>query len=162
MVIGKGTLVIASVAVLAVGCGGSSSTSETSSAGEIDGEVIVTFAEQNDSGLSGTATLTAEGDKTKVVIDLQNSSPTAAVQPQPAHIHRGSCANLDASPAYGLTDVRDGKSSSTVDARLVEFMDGGFAVNVHKSATEISRYVACGDFGRVNDALPGYEKKNDY
>jgi hypothetical protein len=159
----KGTVVITSVAVLAAGCGGaSSSTPESAVGGGGDDDVTVSFSEQNDSGLSGTATLTAEGDKTSVVIDLQNRKRTGASVPQPAHIHKGSCENLDPAPAYGLTDLRDGKSTTTVDAKLADLRAGQFAINVHKSAEEIDDYVSCGSFGEGNEASnPGYSE-SDY
>ena len=132
----KGTCVIVGLVVLvAVGCG-----SESSSSGS--GEVTVDLGEQSASGESGTATLTAEGDKTKVVIDLQGNSSA-----QPAHIHKGSCADLDATPEYALADVKGGTSTSTVDAKLDDLRDGAFAINVHKSAAEIETYVACGNVG---------------
>jgi hypothetical protein len=93
------------------------------------------------------ATLTSEGDKTKVVLDLRNPSASMASGTQPAHIHKGSCAKLDPTPLYALADVKDGKSISTVDAKLSDLRKGAFAINVHKSAAEIQTYVACGDIG---------------
>ena len=102
------------------------------------------------SGESGTATLTAEGDKTKVVIDLQGNSSA-----QPAHIHKGSCADLDAAPEYALADVRGGTSTSTVDAKLDDLRDGAFAINVHMSAAEIETYVACGNVGEGDGSGTG-------
>jgi Cu/Zn superoxide dismutase len=160
VMIRKGTVVIAAVAVLlGAGCGsGSQSASSTD-------EITVTLAEQNDSAESGTAILTAEGNQTKVVLDLQSKSATAAAQPQPAHIHKGSCAKLDPTPAYGLMDVKAGTSTSTVDAKLDALRSGSFAINVHKSANEIKNYVACGDVGtgRSSDYDPlGHDKESDY
>lgn len=140
----KGTCVIVGVIVfVAVGCG-----SESNSSGS--GEVTVELGEQNASGESGTVTLTAEGDKTKVVIDLQGNSSA-----QPAHIHKGSCADLDATPAYALADVSGGTSTSTVDAKLDDLRDGAFAINVHKSAAEIETYVACGNVGEGDGSGSG-------
>jgi hypothetical protein len=162
------TVLITSLALLAAGCGGSG---DSTGGDDADGRnvvdtrdvVVVPIHQQSDSGVSGTATLSAEGDKTKVVLDLKTGSPTAGARPRPAHIHEGSCENLDPSPAYGLAGVKGGASSTTVDAKLAELLDGGYAVNVHKSATGMSRYVACGDFGRVNDiSLPGYGKEFDH
>ena len=139
----KGTCVIAGVVCLiATGCG-SGSGSESGG----NGPVTVNLAEQNGSGESGTATLTAEGDRTKVVLDVQNPSATMASETQPAHIHKGSCAKLDPTPAYALADVKDGASTSTVDVKLDDLRNGAFAINVHKSAAEIQTYVACGDIG---------------
>jgi hypothetical protein len=96
---------------------------------------------QNNSGESGTATLTAMGNQTKVVITL-NGAPSDTAQP--THIHKGTCDNLDPNPTYPLNDVQNGKSETTINASLPSLMMGNFSINVHKSATEISTYVACG------------------
>ena len=146
MMIRKGTVVIVGLlAILVAGCGnGADSSGSKSSA---SGPVTVDLAGQNGSGESGRATLTADGDQTKVVLDVRNPSATMAAAPQPAHIHKGSCAKLDPTPLYALADVKDGKSISTVDAKLDDLRNGAFAINVHKSAAEIKTYVACGDIG---------------
>jgi hypothetical protein len=128
-------LILAALAFLG-GCG--SGDGESGS-----GEVTVDLAEQNGSGESGTVTLTTDGEKTKVVIALENP----AAVPQPAHIHKGSCDDLDPNPAYGLENVVDGSSSSEVDVPLDELRDGDFAINVHRSAAKLDIYVACGNLG---------------
>ena len=146
MMVKKGTCVIAGVLlVLAAGCGSGSNSS--AGAPSDNGTVTVNLGEQNGSGESGTARLTAVGDRTKVVLDLRNPSAMMASETQPAHIHKGSCAKLDPTPAYPLTDVQDGKSTSTVAVKLDDLRSGAFAINVHKSATELESYVACGDVG---------------
>ena len=145
----KGTCVIVGLVVLlATGCGSGSSTSGS-------GAVTVNLTEQNGSGESGTATLTKEGDKTKVALDLQSPSATMMSEPQPAHIHKGSCATLDPTPLYALADVKNGRSTSTVDVKLDVLRQGAFAINVHKSATKIQTYVACGDIGTGDTAGAG-------
>ena len=137
----KGTCVIAVVVVvLATGCGSGSKSSGS-------GPMTVTLAEQSGSGESGTATLTKVGDRTKVVVELQGMSATMGSPPQPAHIHNGSCANLDPTPVYALADAKDGKSTSTVDAKLDDLTKDAFVINIHKSAAQIKTYVACGDIG---------------
>jgi hypothetical protein len=103
--------------------------------------VTVELAEQNGSGESGTATLTAEGEQTRVVLELSNPASDS----QPAHIHNGTCANLDPAPAFGLPNVEDGSSEATVDVALDELTSGEYAVNVHKSNDEADVYVSCGD-----------------
>jgi hypothetical protein len=97
---------------------------------------------QNDSGESGTATLTPEDGKTKVVIELKNTPAGVA---QPAHIHLGTCAKLDKAPKWKLEPVKDGKSTTIVPVSLATIMKDKTAINVHKSAAEIQHYVACGD-----------------
>jgi plastocyanin len=83
--------------------------------------------------------------------------------PHPAHIHSGACAQLG-DVVLPLTDVAPlpsegaiGPASAIpvemsvnqVDMPLQEIIDGGHAVNIHKSADEIDVYIACGDVGGV-------------
>jgi hypothetical protein len=103
--------------------------------------VIVTMAPQSGSNESGTAMLTKKGaDTTKVVVNL----PGATGQ-QPAHIHKGTCSNLDPKPTYPLSPVANGKSETVVKAPLDDLSKGGYAINVHKSARDLKTYVSCGE-----------------
>ncbi len=130
-------LVLAVLALgLLAGCG--------SSNGGGSNEATVDLTEQNGSGESGTATLTADGKKTKVVISLDHA-PSGT--PQPAHIHKGSCKNLDPNPALGLQNVVAGKSTTAVNEPLDDLRKEDYAINVHKSGADLKTYVACGDIG---------------
>ena len=105
--------------------------------------VTITIMQQNQSGESGTATLTPlEGNKTKVEISLESGPKDVA---QPAHIHDGGCASLDPKPKHGLENVVNGKSTTVVPASLQELADAKTAINVHKSTEDVKTYVACGD-----------------
>ena len=135
-------LVFAATLLLA-GCGGDDD--------EFGGDVAVPLVTQNNSGQDGEATLSEVGsDTTRVVLEVENPS----VEPQPAHIHRGSCENLDPEPAYGLENVVDGKSTTEVNVAVEDLVDKGFAINVHKSADEVQVYVACGDIEDVAQVNP--------
>jgi hypothetical protein len=106
-----------------------------------DGDTLnVTFAAQNDSGLSGTATLMEQGGQTMVMIALDGAEDGVEM---PSHIHVGTCDNLDPAPTYPLNNVVDGKSDTTVDVDIATLLASPFAINVHKSAEEITTYVAC-------------------
>ena len=126
-------LIVGALALLA-GCG----------SGNGD-EATVSLAEQNGSGQPGEVVLSRVDDSTTRV-EISIGSPPGN-DPQPAHIHKGSCEDLDPNPAYGLENVVDGSSSSEVEVSLDELRDGAFAVNVHKSAAEVDVYVACGNIG---------------
>lgn len=105
------------------------------------------LAAQNNSGETGTATLTKAGDKqTKVVLEV-NGAPSGVSQP--VHIHKGTCDKLDPKPAYPLSPLVNGKSESTVNASLDSLEKGGYAINGHKSAQEVSTYVFCGTIGKM-------------
>ena len=141
----KATCVIALVVpLLAAGCGSDGGGSKSGKSRQL----TVTLAEQNGSGESGTAILTKSGDKTKVVIDLKSPAASSMSEPQPAHIHTGSCDKLDPTPEYALANVEGGKSTTTVDAKLDDLESEAHAINVHKSAADIKTYVACGNIGK--------------
>ncbi|MEA2525033.1 MAG: hypothetical protein QOF73_2260 [Thermomicrobiales bacterium] len=103
--------------------------------------LTIDLGELNDSGMSGTATLRANGDQTDVELNL-----VGATGGHPAHIHRGTCVDLDPNPAFPLQDVdANGQSTTTVEISLEDLQAEPFAVNLHKSAEEIGLYVACGE-----------------
>jgi len=111
---------------------------------------VIQLAEENGSGQTGTATLTGTDDgKIMVMVELSNGTSVA----QPAHIHKGTCANLDPKPAYPLTSLTNGVSDTTVDVSMETLMAGEYAINIQKSAAEASVYVACGNI--VNMQLGG-------
>jgi hypothetical protein len=137
------------VGVLALGlaaCGGDDDeTAEpaapaTTAAGEAE-SVSVDIGEQNGSGESGTATLTADGEQTVVTIEL---SGAPADTPQPAHIHTGSCAEIG-DVVHPLENVVGGMSETTVAAPIADLQGAAFAINVHESEEAIQNYVACGE-----------------
>ena len=163
MMIRRATTAIAVILVLfGAGCGGSTSSE---SGGSSEMEIEVPLEEQNGSAQSGTATLTGVGDQTRVVLDVQSRSATPVAPRQPAHIHKGTCDKLDPTPAYGLNDVKAGKSTSTVDVKLDDLIDQTVVINVHESAANAERYVACGVIsagdGEGYDPL-GHDKESDY
>jgi hypothetical protein len=97
---------------------------------------------QNGSKESGTATLQQKGKDVVVSVDL-NNAPKGA---QPAHIHMGTCAKLNPAPKYPLSNVVNGKSTTTIkNVDLDELVEGKYAINVHKSANDLKTYVSCGE-----------------
>jgi hypothetical protein len=104
--------------------------------------ITVTLSSTNDSSTRGTATLTPEGNQTKVVIQV-TGAPTGAVQP--VHFHKGTCANLDPKPVYPLQDIKNGTSTTVVPVEMSKLTATPHTVNVHKSAAEMKTSVACGE-----------------
>jgi hypothetical protein len=103
--------------------------------------LTINISEQNGSGESGTATLTQMGADVKVVIALKGAPATT---PQPAHIHDGTCADLKG-VAYPLSNLVGGASTTTVKGVTIDKLLGGtYAINVHESAANLGKYVACG------------------
>ena len=111
------------------------------------GTVTVKLGAQNDSGETGTAMLSQAGDDVKVAVTMTGGN---AAGPQPIHVHEGTCAKLDPKPKYPLTTVQGGTSTTTLKGmKLTDLETGGYAINVHKSTTDIATYVSCGDIAKV-------------
>jgi hypothetical protein len=125
------------IALLALGaCGGEDDEEEAASGGSA---LRLELGEQNGSGQSGTATLTAVGDeRTRIVMELSNPPSV----PQPAHVHPGPCDDLGG-PVAGLANVVRGRSVTTVPLSFSELRRGDLVVHAHKSEKEFSISVAC-------------------
>ena len=117
-----------------------------------NGTVVVQLDQMSSSGQTGTATLTSTIDnKTQVTIELNGEPPDAQ---EPAHIHTGKCKKLNPKPAYLLTNVVGGTSTTTVNAPLSSLETGRFSVNVHESTQNFGTYVACGTIPASAQAPP--------
>jgi hypothetical protein len=95
----------------------------------------------NNSGETGTAMLRDTPRGLVVTIHIKN-----AKGPQPAHIHKGTCAKLDPKPEEPLHNVVNGMSITTVPGvTIAQLKASPHAINVHKSLTDLPTYVSCGD-----------------
>lgn len=102
----------------------------------------IALRQLNDSGVSGTVTLTDVGSaRTRVVISVD----PAGRPDMPAHIHPGTCDDLVPQPRYALANVVDGASTTEVSAALSELLAGDVAVNIHQSNAEMDIYTACAE-----------------
>ena len=99
------------------------------------------LVQQNNSGISGTATFTPSGGG--LTVDLKVTG--AGAGPQPAHIHGGTCAQLNPTPEFTLASVTNGSSTTTLQTTLQSLAATPHAVHMHKSADELTVYVACAD-----------------
>jgi plastocyanin len=140
----RATISIGGSSVSIAAPAGAATTEATPEAGNTTAgsdELTVDLSELNGSGISGSATLRANGDQTDVELHLDG-----ATGGHPAHIHNGTCTDLDPNPAYPLQTVdENGESTTTVDISLADLQASPFAINIHKSADEIGVYVACGE-----------------
>jgi hypothetical protein len=126
------------VALAVAACGGSDGD-------EVGGGSLrLELAEEDGSGQSGTAVISAVSDeRTKVVLELDHPPDV----PQPAHVHPGPCGNLG-DPVAALESLVDGRSETIVAMSLAELQRGGLVVHAHKSEAEFDASVACA-------AIPG-------
>ncbi|HEX2171358.1 MAG TPA: hypothetical protein VHL09_02790 [Dehalococcoidia bacterium] len=117
------------------------SPSPSPSPAAISRPITMTLVALNDSGQDGQATLTPQGNQTRVGLELRDSP----AGPQPAHIHEGTCGDLNETPRYPLENVGNGRSETTVNVPVANLMNGNFAINVHRSPQDIPTYVSCGN-----------------
>ena len=116
-----------------------------------DKPVTYNLQAQNGSGETGTVTLTPTDDGKGTVVTLTTKGQGA--DPQPVHVHKGPCAKLDPKPAYPLKTLQDGKSTTTLaEVPLSTLTNGDYAINVHKSTSDVATYVACGDLTKQTGA----------
>jgi hypothetical protein len=108
----------------------------------------VPLVEENDSGASGTATLTGGGDSASVTIELNREDGRYQ-----AHIHDVSCQRYRrmndfsaqlATLTEGLTNVTGGRSESDLSEPLPSYTRSEFSINVHRLDSPYP-VVACGD-----------------
>lgn len=88
---------------------------------------------------TGTAMLTAEGNQTRIEVNVAGTNPT-----MPGHIHADACPGAGA-VVYPLQPTVSGKSTTMVDAPLAEVLSKGKSINFHKSQQEVGVYVGCGN-----------------
>jgi hypothetical protein len=136
-------LLCAGVVWLVVGSPALGSGPATSAAG-----VIFKLKEKHDSGVSGTATLTAAKNGVRVGLRLSGKLKDGL----PAHIHTGPCRREPtfANPRIwtSLANVYQGTSVTPVTSTtLKQLRAKAFSINVHHPRT--LGVIACGDIPRA-------------
>ena len=108
--------------------------------------------EQNDSGQSGGAMLTAKDGGTEVMLQLS----AGAMETTAVHIHFGRCGIPDlGGVAHTLASFAGGAGTSTTmldGVTLDSLMNGDFAINSHNS-DDPSIYTACTDIPKLSDSM---------
>jgi hypothetical protein len=118
-------------------------------AAQDEGRLTIPLNENENSGVSGTATLAADGENTRVSLEMSGDPLTGD---HPSHIHTGTCADFDPDPLYPLTTVLldevsdEGESDTTVEGvALDDLLDDDHVILVHPSAEELYPEWVCGD-----------------
>lgn len=108
---------------------------------EPPGLVTVALGPQPGGSQPGEAFLFSE-EQDITLVGLEITAGPAGVQ-QPAHFHTGTCA-APGPIVEPLANVLDGGSFTILSADMDELVDAGLIINVHKSTTELTTYVSCG------------------
>jgi hypothetical protein len=112
--------------------------------------LTIDMQEVDESGQSGSADITSDGDQVVVSIEIE-AGPDG--EPQPAHIHDGTCRDLG-DVAYPLEDVVDGVSESSADVSMADIIGNAYAIAVHLSEDEMDVIVACGTTPLIGGGAP--------
>jgi hypothetical protein len=106
-----------------------------------EGQVVITLNELNNSGEAGQAIIKENNNSVTVTISLTGYKD----EPQPSHLHLGSCDDLGAIK-YPLTNSINGNSVTLINTTLAELkVAQPLAINIHESASQAVNFVACGD-----------------
>lgn len=111
---------------------------------EIAGHSLqINMGQQSNSGQAGNASVTDVKGGVNVAIHIKSEPKGAS---EPAHIHKGTCKKLDPAPWKPLNPVVNGNSMThVVGVTVADLKKGKYAINVHKSPTDLKTYVSCGD-----------------
>ena len=101
-----------------------------------------TLAAKNNSGITGTASLTASGDSTTVTVTLDGGKAGTAY---PTHVHMGDCTNPGGvvAPLGSVTVGADGSGTSTTTVPSAK-LEGQAALLVQSHQPD-GTPAACGD-----------------
>ncbi len=118
--------------------------------------LTIDLDERNGSGVSGTATLTPDGDSTIVRLEVEGP-----VGDNPVNIMAGTCLDFEALPLFELDDVdANGVSESTIDISLDDLTADDHVINVHASATNLGTIFACGAIAAADSGSDGDDSEN--
>ena len=94
---------------------------------------------------------TSDGKATEVTIELKGETPNGT---RPWHVHTGTCAKggpplggMKPYPPISLDAKGNGVSKATLAITVPD--SGSYNVNIHESATNMSKIVACGDLKKM-------------
>ncbi len=92
----------------------------------------INMGAMNGSKQDGSASIAIKGSGVLVTLHV-NNEPAGAIEP--AHIHQGTCKNLNPAPWKPLSNVVNGVSETTIaGVNVAELKKGHYAINVHKSS----------------------------
>ncbi len=102
----------------------------------------VVLREQNDSGVSGKATLTDNGDGTST-LRVQLTGDTKGAH-HPAHLHEGTCKGTIPTIRYPIENVVNGRSTTKIKEPFDQLMTERLYINVHPSHDKLWPVIVCG------------------
>ncbi len=112
--------------------------------------LTVNLVDWSETGITGTAVLTADGSATNVSVTLTGDGITGGHE---LHIHNGTCAS-PGTATYTLDPIAaDGTSTSTVNLSLEQLTSGNYFINVHPDEANWDAWMVCGNITGTASSL---------
>src|SRR5688500_14151269 len=114
---------------------------------DVIGNWSTNITARNNSGITGSASVQSRAAGSKINVHIMGAKNGSA---HPWHVHRGTCSNdkgiVGGAGEYAALQVgADGMAHGEEDIPVALNEDESYFLNVHKSATELSVIVACGE-----------------
>lgn len=124
------------------GVGGSITSQDGTGGAENANSLTINLVDWSDTGVTGTATLTEDGNTTQVGVALQGEGIVGGHE---LHIHNGTCAT-PGSATYTLTPIdANGTSTSSINLTLAQLTAGNYFINVHPDEANWDNWMVCGN-----------------
>lgn len=157
----QATVVIGRVIVIAMVTALAGWAGPQSVAAQDKDRIVIALNEYQDSGVSGTSTITGTSEGIQVSMELVGDALRGG---HPTHIHTGTCEDFDPNPTYPLTTVNldevsdEGVSDTAIDTvSLDALLADDHVILVHLSPRELLTYFVCGDIKQSNAATTANE-----
>ena len=137
------------------GVGGQTTDVDGTADTDEPGTLTINLVDWSETGVTGTATLTDDGNVTQVDVSIDGPGIVGGHE---LHIHNGTCTT-PGSATYTLNPIdADGNSSSSINLTLDQMTAGNYFINVHPDEENWDDWMVCGNITgtptTVGDAEP--------
>lgn len=124
------------------GVGGRSTDVDGTGGADTTHSLIINLVDWSNTGVTGTAVLTRNGNITQVVVNIDGPGVVGGHE---VHIHNGTCA-MPGSATYLLSPINaNGSSTSNVNLTLDQLTSGNYFINIHPDEENWDAWMVCGN-----------------
>lgn len=124
------------------GVGGTSDADGTGGTVAQGSEITVKLVDWSETGVTGTAVLTDQGNTSRVVVSIDGPGVVGGHE---LHIHNGTCGN-PGTATYTLNPIdANGNSTSTINLSVAQLTRGNYFINVHPDEENWDAWMVCGN-----------------
>lgn len=140
------------------GVGGTTDADGTGGTVAQGAEITIKLVDWSETGVTGTAVLTDQGNTTQVVVNIDGPGVVGGHE---LHIHNGTCGN-PGTATYTLNPIdANGTSTSTINLSVDQLTGGNYFINVHPDEENWDAWMVCGNIdadpatGGTSTTTPG-------